>query len=144
MKTKFVFLVAMLALVMSCKPAAKEIGYGKDQCHFCKMTIVDKAHAALLVTKKGKQYNYDAIECMVREYNRQQLAPEAAIMQVADYNHPGHMLDARTAVYVITPAIKSPMGANLSAVADQQAADDLLTSHRGESLHWDQLLNRFK
>lgn len=29
------------------------------------MTIVDKQHAAQVVTKKGKAYSFDAIECMV-------------------------------------------------------------------------------
>ena len=55
----------ILMLLISCKIEPQAIEYGKDQCSFCVMNIVDKTHSAQYVTKKGKQFKFDAIECMV-------------------------------------------------------------------------------
>ena len=59
----------ILLLTISCKVEPEAIEYGKDQCSFCEMNIVDKTHAAQYVTKKGKQFKFDAIECMVNDLN---------------------------------------------------------------------------
>ena len=59
-------IVTILFLSLAaCTVAPVPINFGSDGCHFCKMTIVDKQHAAELVTSKGKAYKYDAIECMI-------------------------------------------------------------------------------
>ena len=66
MKTlKHYIFISLLLLVFSCNVSPKPIDYGSDGCHFCKMTIVDKVHAAEIVTKKGKVYMFDATECMI-------------------------------------------------------------------------------
>ena len=68
MKSIFILTIS-LVLIISCKVEESPINYGQDACKFCKMTIVDKQHAAEIVTKKGKPFKYDAIECMVRDEN---------------------------------------------------------------------------
>ena len=45
---------ALLLILIGCNASPKAIDYGNDGCHFCKMTIVDKVHAAEIVTKKGQ------------------------------------------------------------------------------------------
>ena len=66
MKTLKHYSILLIALlVFSCNSSPQPIDYGNDGCHFCKMTIVDKVHAAEIVTKKGKVYKFDATECMV-------------------------------------------------------------------------------
>lgn len=55
----------MYMLLSACTPKAQSITYGADMCHFCKMNIVDVQHASEIVTKKGKVFKYDAIECML-------------------------------------------------------------------------------
>ena len=54
MKKLIQLLIPILLITVSCKVEPDEIEYGKDGCHFCKMTIVDNQHAAELVTAKGK------------------------------------------------------------------------------------------
>ena len=57
MQTLKRYLMAVLMLLFfSCNVSPKPIEYGSDGCHYCKMTIVDKVHAAEMVTKKGKVY----------------------------------------------------------------------------------------
>ncbi len=58
-------ILILLLIVTNCSVSPKAIDYGNDGCHFCKMTIVDKLHAAEVVTNKGKVYKFDATECMI-------------------------------------------------------------------------------
>lgn len=127
-------------LFISCNAQPDPIDYGHDDCSYCKMTIVDKAHSAQLVTKKGKQYKYDAIECMVRNVLA---VPELSVkskMFVANYKSPGSIIDAKKASYIISPKIKSPMGANLSAVSDVKVANNLVKINGGAIYTWTTLL----
>src|SRR5690606_41500698 len=62
---KHISFVVLLLVLTSCNVGPQAIDYGKDGCHFCKMTIVDKLHAAEIVTNKGKIYKFDASECMI-------------------------------------------------------------------------------
>ena len=134
---KLLVLAALfLSLILSsCRIEADEIQYGHDQCSFCKMNIVDKAHSAQYVTDKGKQYKFDAIECMIRELNNVDHIPSIAL--VADYGNPGAMINAGEASYIISPNIKSPMGANLSAISSVDKGKALVSEFSGDLFDWE-------
>ena len=130
--------LAIILLLGACSTEPEPIAYGSDVCHFCRMTIVDKAHSAQLVSTKGKQHKYDAIECLV--HNLPEWQPDQiGRMLVADFENPGLMTEATEATYLISEAIKSPMGANLSAFESQSAAEETRAQHSGEILSWDEL-----
>ena len=128
--------IIILLLLISCKVEPENIEYGKDQCSFCMMNIVDKTHSAQYVTKKGKQFKFDAIECMVNDLSEKKEG-ELAFMLVADYSNPGTMVEARNASYLISEEIKSPMGANLSAISDLKNAIELKQKHSGTIYTWE-------
>lgn len=128
----------ILLLAISCKVEPQTIEYGKDQCNFCSMNIVDKIHAAQYVTKKGKQFKFDAIECMVNNLSAKNEG-EIAILLVANFDKPGEMIDAKTASYLISKEIKSPMGANLSAVSTIEKSQDLQKKYLGDIYTWETL-----
>lgn len=125
-----------MLLTISCKVEPEAIEFGKDQCSFCKMNIVDKTHAAQFVTAKGKQFKFDAIECMVNHIG-QNSEEKIALLLVADYGNPGEMTEAEKATYLITPAIKSPMGANLSAFSAKNRAEEFQQKNQGEIYTWE-------
>src|SRR5690606_41785263 len=43
----------------------RSIVIGEDLCVFCEMLISDPRYPAQLVTKTGKAYKFDSIECMI-------------------------------------------------------------------------------
>lgn len=129
----------LLFLTIGCSQAPQKIEYGVEVCHFCQMTIVSKTHAAQLVTKKGKQLKFDAIECMLHHLRETATEGNNAVMLVANYNQPGEMINAVTATYLISPNIQSPMGANLSAFYNKEEADTLLKQHGGSIYNWEAL-----
>lgn len=133
---------ALLWLLFSCEVEPEQINYGNDACHFCKMTIVDQQHAAQYVTKKGKQFKFDAIECMVNELSEKEIE-KIGILLVSDYQEPGQMTSALDATYLISKEIKSPMGANLSAFESVQIANTTKDESGGELYTWIQLLQKF-
>ncbi len=133
---------ALLCLLFSCDVAPEQINYGNDACHFCKMTIVDQQHASQYVTKKGKQFKFDAIECMVNDI-AEKGSDEIGIFLVADYQEPGSMTPAKEATYLISKEIKSPMGANLSGFASKEGALTTQKDKGGDLLTWKELLIKF-
>jgi copper chaperone NosL len=102
------------------------------------MNIVDKTHAAQYVTKKGKQFKFDAIECMINDISEKNES-DIGIFLVANYKDPGEMIPAKSAAYLISEEIKSPMGAHLSAVATFEKAQELQQIHSGEIYTWESL-----
>ena len=130
--------VIFIGFLTSCSVEPEPINYGEDQCDFCKMGVVDKAHSAQYVTSKGKQFKFDAIECLIREIDAPEInESELAFILVADYSNPGEMIDASSATYIVSKAIKSPMGANLSALSNADDAKALVAEKGGEVYNWE-------
>ena len=139
MKFETIFQVLILSLVISsCTVEPVAINYGQDACHFCKMNIVDRQHAAELVTTKGKAYKYDAIECMVQDLHNWSES-DIAFYLITDYDSPGTLIDARKATYIICEDIPSPMGANLSGFELVNKAEQILNHKKGELYSWSAL-----
>lgn len=131
--------ITLVTVIYSCKVEPKEINYGGDHCHFCDMTVVDKTHASQYVTKKGKAYMFDAVECMVNNLNQNKNEELMEFLLVADYTNPGNLVDAKTATYLISEKIKSPMGANLSAFSSKEIAQQQSSDMGGELFTWTEL-----
>ncbi|WP_161808359.1 nitrous oxide reductase accessory protein NosL [Zhouia amylolytica] len=139
-------LAAILTLpltIVSCEIKQAPINYGSDACHYCKMTIVDPQHAAELVNNNGKVFKYDAIECMVN-FLQNNSTSDYTLFLVNDYQNPKKLIDAKNANYVISPAISSPMGANLSAFSERTEMDKIIKDAGGTYYTWEQLKNYFK
>lgn len=123
----------------SCDVKPKEINYGQDHCTFCDMTVVDQTHAAEYVTKKGRSYPFDAIECLIMKIHEEKNQDKLAYILVTDYNNPGVLIDARNATYLISEEIQSPMGANLSAFASKEIAEKTAKQLGGKLYNWNQI-----
>ncbi|KAB7530424.1 hypothetical protein F8C76_02640 [Flagellimonas olearia] len=136
-------LFTMLCLTIACSVGPKSIDYGHVGCHYCSMTIVDKQHAAQLVTKKGKVFNFDAIECMMNHLKDEDQAT-LALFLVNDFDQPGELVDATKTTYLISENIPSPMGAFLSAFSNKKAAQYVLDSNGGKLYSWAEIKERFK
>ncbi|MGW8121548.1 nitrous oxide reductase accessory protein NosL [Roseivirga echinicomitans] len=136
------WLLLLTVFVFSCEVKPQEIAYGADGCHFCKMTIVDTRHAAQLVTEKGKAFKYDAIECMVNDLAEWDEVPVKFFL-VVDYSNPKTLMNAHEAHYLISEAIPSPMGENLSAFSSAQMRDEFLESKGGKAFNWESLKAQF-
>lgn len=138
----YIRLILLFMVAMACSSGPKPINYGTDACSYCQMTIVDRQHAAEVVTVKGKIYKYDAIECMLNDL-RGWDRPEVGHYLVNDYAAPGQLINALNAHYLISDDIPSPMGEFLTAFA--KAADlQSMNEVSGEKLDWNALRAKFE
>lgn len=130
---RIVLIVFTGILIISCSIAPKEIVYGKDMCVFCNMTIVAKTHAAELVTKKGKVFKYDAVECMINDLSEKDESTMALLL-VTDFTAPTSLIDATKAHFLISEELKSPMGENLTAFKNKKSI-----SFVGVQYNWEEI-----
>jgi copper chaperone NosL len=92
------------------------VRYGEEACAHCRMIISDDRFAAALVTKGGDTLKFDDIGCLVEhKADQQQLPGSVSIHWVRDFGG-GGWLDARSASYVHSTKVHSPMGYNLTAL----------------------------
>lgn len=144
MKTlKTLTTLVVLGLLWSCNISPKPIEYGQDACHFCKMTIVDKIHAAEVVTTKGKVYKFDATECMIHFMDEFDTSTIALYLS-NNFTNPEELIDATQATFLISKNVPSPMGAFLSAFKNKEDALKLQTKKDGEVYSWESLLKKFE
>ncbi|GAA4895064.1 hypothetical protein GCM10023311_19720 [Flaviramulus aquimarinus] len=107
------------------------------------MTIVDKVHAAEIVTKKGKVYKFDATECMIN-FLKEFESSEIKLYLSNNYTEPEALIDATTATFLISENIPSPMGAFLSAFKNDVDAKKTQADKGGHVYTWTELLAHFK
>ena len=143
MKKYYSFIILSVFTLVSCSIKPDPINYGSDGCHFCSMTIVDKQHAAEIVTDKGKSFKFDASECMMNHIKSIDQTTISMFL-VNDFNQPGTLIDAKEATFLISKNIPSPMGAYLSAFKSKEAAETIQSLNEGELYTWEALSFKFK
>lgn len=117
------FLLGTVVSLQSCAQQPEPIRYGQDACVFCKMTIMDKKFAAEIVTNKGKAFKFDDLSCMVKYIKINQLKEEElAFIVVNDYNHPGELIDVKTATFLSSKDLRSPMRGDVAAFSAKSFA----------------------
>ncbi|MCB0482573.1 MAG: hypothetical protein KDC83_14185 [Flavobacteriales bacterium] len=138
--TMILFGLSFFCLVTSCKQTkeAEPIDFGVDQCSYCKMTISNPNFGAELITDKGRVLKYDATECMVNHLHEGEVKYQT--LYAVPFNEPKQLKEVSELLFLITPEIRSPMGANLSAYSDMNQLDKKYHKHL---MSWEELLARF-
>ena len=137
-----IYILCSLAIVLGCNVSQEAINYGNEACHFCKMTIVDKVHAAEIVTSKGKVYKFDSVECMV--HFLKDFDGEVQLYLTNHYSEPETLIDATQANFLISEQIPSPMGANLTAFQTKAEILKVREEKGGTIYSWTELLNQIR
>lgn len=108
------------------------IRYGQDICARCRMIISEERFAAALVNEAGEPAVFDSIECLIQDPRARK---PAGAMWVHDYES-DHWLDARSAWFVRSPKLLTPMGGGLIAVAGADAAHRIAGQVTGEVMEF--------
>lgn len=141
---KLIFIFLVVITFVSCSKNIDSIVYGEEACDFCMMTIVDQSHAAQLVTQKGKNFKFDASECMINYLEQENNEEDMLHFLSADYSDPGNMIDATEATFIISENIPSPMGESLSALKNKSVAEEVQKENGGDIYSWDQVKIQIK
>lgn len=138
MRTSSLITVLFACLFMvSCSAQPEPFKYGKDNCHTCKMGIMDAKFGAELVTKKGKVYKFDDVVCMVRFIKSGAVAENEIKQQLLiNYQKENDFLEADKAFFYVSPDVKSPMGSDAAAFATKDAAEKFKAGKGGKIMNW--------
>lgn len=137
--------VVFLIFMSSCSPKPEPFTYGKDDCYFCKMGIVDPKFGGEVVTRKSKVYKFDDVICMVRFLQSGSLKEkEIAQKVIINFEKENDFLNAAKAVFWVSPELRSPMGSNAAAFASKAAAEKAQAGKAGLLMNWDELYKKIR
>lgn len=138
-------LLALGIFAWACSNDPKPIHFGKDACHACKMTLMDPVFGAEVVTQKGKTFVFDDVNCLMDFLNKENQPDEAyAHLLVVNHAEPEQLIDAKTAFYVLSDEIKSPMASRVAAFASETDMRVYRSKYNGVYLAWGELVTQFK
>lgn len=137
--------VLVALLMASCSVEPEPIQYGKDACHHCKMTLMDNKFGAEIVTSKGKVFKFDDTNCLLNFMNNGEVKEQdIAHVLTTDFASPGVLIDAKSALYVKSEHIKSPMASNIAAFNNSTTLQSHNETWKGEQLNWTDLTSKRK
>lgn len=135
----------IMAVLTACSVKPVEIQYGKDNCHRCEMTIMDRRYGAEIVTAKGKVYKFDSVECLM-DFLQNSMPKKEKIEYtlVTSFDEPGHLCCALGSFYLHSKDLPSPMGKYLTAFDEKTVAERYQQSHGGKLYSWDEFKIAYK
>lgn len=129
-------LVLVAWLAAACGASGPEpIRLNEDACDFCRMTISDSRFGGEAITRAGRVYRFDSIECLVG-WSRTVKDGTLAARYVIDTQHPGTFLGADSAGFLKDGFMKSPMGKGLVAFRSLAAAEEQRAVLGGRVMTW--------
>ncbi len=140
-----ILLIVLVIFLISCSVEPEPLHYGHDACYTCKMTLMDTKFGAEIVTKKGKVFKFDDINCLMNFHNAgHEQEEDMAYRLVVDFSNPEKLMDAREAFYIKSSQVKSPMGSHVAAFGTKEMADTHKKQWNGIWLSWGELVTEFK
>jgi copper chaperone NosL len=142
---KALVLAPLLSLVVfatiGCDVTPSPLAYGVDQCAYCGMIIADPRYGAELLTRTGKAYKFDSIECLAAFVSERRVAEgDVHSLWVTDFTAPQQLLTTKNAFFLRSPQLHSPMGLGLGAFATQEALNTAQNQYGGEVYTWEEVL----
>lgn len=138
-------MILLITTLISCGQGEVKIDLGNTECAHCRMTVVDGRSAAAVVTRKGRQYVFDDLACMVAHVESGAIAEDqVAHWYVCDHSEPGKLIDATTAYYAHGSKFRSPMRGDMAAFGSEQARAKATTEGEAEKLDWNAAREQLK
>lgn len=138
---KYVLFIGILIFTLeSCSFEVEKINIGKDQCHFCKMTIADVHYGGAILTTKGKTYKFDDMYC-VKSFITSGFLDKKEIRTIYIQNYKGdnELIDIKSAYIVEGPHMNGPMNGKWIGFVSKEAYSPLDREIQGTSV----LANKF-
>lgn len=130
---------------LSCTPRPEPLVFGQDACYTCKMTLMDNKFGAELVTRKGKVFKFDDLNCMLNFYHSEyEPTADFAYVQVIDFANPEKLIDAQHAWYLKSDNIRTPMASGVAAFESEESFTPYKTEWKAILMSWGEVQTQFK
>jgi copper chaperone NosL len=130
-------LLLFITLTACNNTEAQQIKLHKDRCSHCEMSVSDGRFGAELITEKGRAYKFDDLFCMLNYIKEKNV--EFKSYYVHDYSKKNVLIDARTAFFVKSDSLNSPMRGNIAAFADKKSAQAFADKSDSHVIKWSDL-----
>ncbi|HEU0111085.1 MAG TPA: nitrous oxide reductase accessory protein NosL [Flavisolibacter sp.] len=132
--------VVSLMMISSCTTKPEAIVIGKDLCSDCSMTIMDAKFGGEIITKKGKTFKFDDVHCLANYIKKGAVKKEDVGQTLfINYQQPNTFLDEKTAWFVVSQQLKSPMNSNAAAFTNKVTAEQKAKETNGDLKAWHEL-----
>lgn len=138
---KAVAAIFAIIIFSGCSSGPKAIELGKDSCDFCKMAIADKNFGAEIITKKGKVFKFDDTHCLVGFRAEKMDSNDVGEVYLVNYTEPHNFIKAGDAILIKSDEIHSPMGGNVAAFDNEDAAQKVKADLQGTTISLKELYN---
>jgi len=144
-KTGVAVVVLAMFTISACSTGPEPIRYGQDECTHCKMTLTDKRFGAEIVTRKGKVFKFDDLNCLVSYLKSGAVAKDQIAQVVAvDFKNSNVFIEVEQAFFLHNEAIKSPMRGDVASFSGKNDLDAVKTEvGGGQELTWEAVKNSF-
>lgn len=141
-----IFNLLVILSTWSCATKPESIQYGKENCSFCKMTIIDPKFGSEFVTDKGKIFKFDDLSCMIKYMKmNEENSVEYQHIVVNQFDKPSELIETSKAFFLTSPKYQSPMMGNTASFADLKVVEKLMkTDTVAKKQTWEALLNTLK
>ena len=135
--------IISILCISGCNHKPEKIVFGKDNCAECKMTIVDPRFGGEIVTHKGKIFKFDDVHCVATFMERRGVEMrELDHTLFVNYNNSDELINVKTAEFVVSSLLKSPMGGNAAAFKNKAEAEKRAAELDGSKItDWATLYN---
>ena len=130
----------VLLLFSSCSKGPVAIHYSKDDCDFCKMTIMDNRFSCQCQSTKGKNFKFDDAFCMISFLkNDGNWKNEVEGIYFSDFSGNDQWITSDNSFLLKSDKLKSPMGGNVAAFSRDEARDSVFNIIGGEKTDWNKI-----
>ena len=141
MKNIIIFFLFIISTACNHDPII--INYGKDNCDFCKMTIMEEKYSAQCISKKGKTYRFDDVHCLISFlHNGGVWSNEIERIYFSDFKKNGNWVQPENSFFLKSDLINSPMGGNYAVFSSEADRSDADKQYKGEKLAWDDIKSK--
>lgn len=142
--TTILSLLCLSFFFSGCTAQSEPLNFNKDNCHACKMSLADTKFGAEFVTKKGKAYKFDDVNCMIKFIKEGSVKKEEiALTLVVDYAQKKKLIPAEKAFFLQSAEIKSPMRSDIAAFETAAGRTKANAELQGKELTWNQVFELF-
>ena len=133
----------LLIFLSSCNNGPQPIKVGADGCSFCKMIISDNRFGGEIITKKGKAYKFDDIQCLL-SFSKSTTMDEQKIDQVffVNFDDDHNLIESSVVFLFKSDEFHTPMTGNIAAFNNRQSLQNVAQKMKGVEVRWNDLLNK--
>jgi copper chaperone NosL len=143
MKTLFLSLITIVTFISCASKEPVPIKLNVDTCEFCKMTISNGKFGSELITKKGRNYKFDDVACMIQFAKSSTVVPYESFY-VHDYLKNNSLIPAETAHFIKGEKINSPMRGNFAAFSSVKEQAEFGKKLNAQTMTWSEVYDSYK